>query len=190
MLRNFYFSGDAPLTTTSSSYVSNRVLKIQVGFLLSEGVGKSVDMEFDVPSLRLDADLTLSILRGSLHLSRTSYGILVQGELRTTRQTECRRCLDEVEFPVRLSIEELFVSPPKPDAEFTVADDGILDLTPLLRQEVILAMPLGVLCKPDCAGLCPTCGTNLNDGPCDCTQDTIDPRFAALKALKTKNDLL
>jgi uncharacterized protein len=67
-----------------------------------------------------------------------------------------------------------------------VADDGILDVAPLVRQEVILATPIGVLCRPDCAGLCPTCGRNLNDGPCDCDHDAIDPRLAALKQLKSR----
>ena len=171
------------MTTPNGSYVSNRVLKLQVGFLLSEGVGKSVDMEFDVPSLRIDDDLTLSMLQGQLHLSRTSYGILVQGDLQTTLTAECRRCLDEVNFTATLPIEEIFIAPPRSDAEFTVADDGILDLVPLVRQETLLAIPLSILCKPDCAGLCATCGANLNDGPCDCVPD-IDPRFAALKALK------
>jgi uncharacterized protein len=174
------------VSTTNSNYVNNRVLKIQVGFLLSEGVGKSADSVFDVPALKIDDDLTLSYLQGKLHLSRNSDGVLVQGALHTTLHTECRRCIIDLELPVTLEFEELFVSPPRRDAEFVVGEDGILDLVPLVRQEVLLAMPMGALCRPNCAGLCATCGANLNDGPCNCQQDTIDPRFAALKALKDK----
>lgn len=166
-------------------YINNRVLKLQVGFLINETGGYSRDTEFDIPSrLRIADDLTVDYLRGTLHLSRTSRGILVQGELASRRHAECGRCLDEVTVELETPIEELYVYPPEPDAEFTVADDGILDLAPLLREEMLLGMPINVLCKPDCAGLCPNCGQNLNDGPCDCGQDDIDPRFAALKALK------
>src|SRR5205823_6296594 len=119
-----------------------------------------------------------------LRLSRTSRGILVQGSLETAIEGECSRCLSHTSEKLEAPIEELFVYPPSPDADFVVADDGILDLTPLLREEIILDTPMGVLCRPNCAGLCPTCGKNLNEGLCDCDSDEIDPRFAALKALK------
>src|SRR5256885_1707817 len=126
---------------TRNGYVSNRVLKIQVGFLLSEGAGKSRDTEFDVPTLRVADDLMLDYLRGGLRLTRTSRGILVQGLLHTQLNGECVRCLSEISIPLDVPIEELFVYPPEPDAEFTVADDGILDLAPLIREETMLIIP-------------------------------------------------
>jgi uncharacterized protein len=169
---------------TRNGYVSNRVLKIQVGFLLSEGPGKYRDTEFDVPTLRVSDDLMLDYLKGSLRLTRTSRGILVQGLLHTQVNGECVRCLTETSIPIDVPIEDIFVYPPEPDAEFTVADDGILDLAPLIREETMINTPIGVLCKPDCAGLCPTCGKNLNEGPCDCEHEDIDPRLSALKALR------
>jgi uncharacterized protein len=169
---------------TRNGYVSNRVLKIQVGFLLSEGVGQSRDTEFDVPWMRVSNDLMLDYLRGVLHLSRTSRGILVQGTLKTSLQGECVRCLSDMSVKLDIPIEELFVYPPEAYAEFTVADDGILDLAPLLREEIILDTPIGILCKPDCAGLCPVCGNNLNQASCECEREDVDPRFAALKRLK------
>ncbi len=172
------------MSETHQGYVNNRVLKLQVGFLLSEGVGQSRDMEFDVPRLRISDDLMLDYLRGVLHLSRTSRGILVQGTIQTSAQGECVRCLEPVLVDLEVPIEELFVYPPEPGADYVVADDGILDLAPLLREEIILDTPMGVLCKPDCAGLCPTCGKNLNEGPCNCAREDIDPRLAALKRLK------
>jgi uncharacterized protein len=58
----------------------------------------------------------------------------------------------------------------------------------LLREEAILAIPMGALCRPDCAGLCPQCGQNWNEGPCDCEQDEIDPRFAALREHRDKEN--
>ena len=172
------------MNDTRNGYVSNRVLKIQVGFLLSEGVGQSRDTEFDVPWMRVSNDLMLDYLRGVLHLSRTSRGILVQGTLKTSLQGECVRCLSDMSVKLDIPIEELFVYPPEAYAEFTVADDGILDLAPLLREEIILDTPIGILCKPDCAGLCPVCGNNLNQASCECEREDVDPRFAALKRLK------
>ncbi len=166
-------------------YISNKVLKINVGFLLSEGAGHSRDTEFDIPStIRIADDLSLDYLRGPLRMSRTSRGILVQGTLSTRFETDCTRCLEAASIELEIPIEELFVSPPEPGAEFVVADDGILDLSPLLREEIITNTPQHVLCKPDCAGLCLDCGANLNDGPCECDQSPIDPRLMALKALK------
>jgi uncharacterized protein len=165
-------------------YVSNRVVKLQVGFLLSEGVGQSRETEFDVPNLRIADDLMLDYLRGILRLSRTSRGILVQGTLQVAMQDECGRCLDKAPVQLEVPVEELFVYPPSPEADYSLADDGILDLAPLLREEIIIDTPIGVLCRPNCAGLCPTCGKNLNEGPCDCDRDEVDPRLAVLKALK------
>ena len=174
---------------THSHYVNNRILKINVGFLLSESVGQSRDTELDIPNpLKVADDLTIDWLRGVLHLSRNSRGILVQGQLATQFPGECARCLEETSVPVELDLEELFVYPAEPGATFVVAEDGHLDLAPLIREEAIVSVPQTALCRPNCAGFCPSCGANLNDGPCDCDQDVIDPRFAALQKLLDSPD--
>jgi uncharacterized protein len=174
---------------THTHYVNNRILKINVGFLLSESVGQSRDTELDVPDpLKVADDLTIDGLRGVIHLSRNSRGILVQGQLATEFPSECARCLDETSVPVDLDLEELYVYPAEPGAAFVVTDDGNLDLAPLIREEAIVSVPQTALCRPDCAGLCPTCGANLNEGPCDCNKDPIDPRFAALQKLLDSPD--
>jgi uncharacterized protein len=172
------------LSQPSTNYVNNRILKIQVGFLLSEGAGQSRDFEFDVPTLKVADDLTLYYLRGSLHLSRTSRGILVQGTLDASIDSQCGRCLDDAQVELQVPVEELFVYPPEQGELWVVEESGILDLTPLLREEIILNTPIGTLCRPDCLGLCPHCGKNLNEGKCDCVDEEIDPRFAKLKSLR------
>lgn len=170
-------------------YIPGKVLKLNVGYLLNEGPGHSRENELDIPStLRVADDLTVDFLRGKINMSRTSRGILVQGTLSTQLRGECTRCLDDVTIPLEVPVEELFVYPPEPDAAFIIDDSGIMNLAPLIREETLLAMPKHVLCRPDCAGLCPTCGANRNEGACDCDQDVIDPRFAALKALRDKTD--
>ena len=174
------------MNESRSSYVSNRVLKLQVGFLLSETAGYSRDTDFDVPSLRVADDLMLDHLGGSLHLSRTTRGILVQGKFEVDFKSECSRCLEEADVHLAIPIEELFVYPPEPGADLIVPETGLLDLVPLLREEIILTTPIGTLCRPDCAGLCPDCGHNLNEGPCDCRSEAIDPRLTALQELKKR----
>jgi uncharacterized protein len=164
-------------------FVQARVLRINVGFLLAQGVGYYRVTEIDLPRVRLAEDVTLDFLRGALRLSRNSHGILVQGDLETHVLTECVRCLTPFYLPVPLHIEELFSIPPYIDTPYTVDEAGNLDLAPLLREEAILALPTSALCRPDCAGLCPECGQNLNEGHCHCHSENIDPRFAILAQL-------
>ena len=176
---------------SDNHYISNKVLKINVGFLLSESAGQSRDNEFDIPdALRVAEDLMLDYLHGTLKLSRTSRGILVQGALEAGTHLECARCLEETPVPIDLEVEELFVYPASPEAEFVVTEDCNLDLAPLLRAETFLNLPVHVLCRPTCAGLCLECGANLNEGPCDCDKTPIDPRLAALQALKDQLEKL
>jgi uncharacterized protein len=164
------------------SFVNRRVLKINVGYLLAQGAGYQRVIELDLPRVQLADDAELDFLKGSLRLSRNSQGILVQGTLATHVITECARCLTLTAIPVTLDLEELFSYPPSPDVSYSVEETGILDLAPLLREEAILVVPMGVLCRPGCAGLCPECGQNRNEGDCDCEQDNIDPRLAMLRA--------
>ncbi len=166
------------------SFVNPRVLKINVGFLLAESAGYQRVIALDLPRVRLDHEMELDLecLRGNIRLSRNSRGILVQGTLEARILAECSRCLEVFEYPESIELEELFVFPPSSDSAYSVEETGFLDLTPLLREETILSVPMGVVCRPDCAGLCPECGKNLNEGPCECEIDDTDPRFALLRA--------
>jgi uncharacterized protein len=166
-----------------TGYVSNRVLKINVGFLVSGGPGHNHESVFDVPAVRVSDDLTVDYVRGPIRMSRTTEGILVQGELEVGVQTECYRCLDDVTKNVTIDVEELFTYPSKKDAEFSVPPEGILDLAPLVRAEVLIEASHGVLCREYCKGLCPDCGVNWNHTTCTCREERIDPRLAQLKHL-------
>lgn len=164
-------------------YTSNRVLKLNVGFLLNDGPGNSHKTEFDVPTVRVSDDLTLNYIRGPLRLSRTKEGILVQGTLTVGLPDECYRCLDKIERAVNLELEELFAYPTPQGTEFSIKEDAVLDLAPLVRAETVLEASTGALCKEDCKGICPTCGANCNRSVCHCETDEIDPRLAKLKEL-------
>jgi uncharacterized protein len=110
-----------------------------------------------------------------------------QGTARTVVAGECRRCLTPVETPLQLEIGALFTQDPDaqddPDSYPVAPDATEVDVTPAVREELVLAAPRYVVCRDDCKGICPQCGKDLNAGPCDCAPVT-DARWQPLKALK------
>jgi uncharacterized protein len=173
------------VNTTHQSPLSNRVLKINVGFLLSAGPSNSKDVQLDIHDpVRIADDLLAKAITGKLRLSRTKEGILVQTNLEIHVERDCARCLDSFEYAIPVNVEELYASPrPLGDNEFFVGADAQLDLAPLLRAEALIALSHRQYCREDCQGLCPNCGTNLNHETCDCKAQAIDPRMAKLKEL-------
>lgn len=167
----------------TNGFVRNRILKINVGFLLSDGPSHIHDTEFDVPAIRVAEDIDAAYIRGGLRMSRTKEGILLQGTLHVGIETECGRCLDPVLADLLIPVEELFNHPARDDGGFNVGEDSSIDLAPLLREETLIAEGRGALCKDDCQGICPQCGANRNHTHCDCHLDVIDPRMAKLKDL-------
>jgi uncharacterized protein len=107
----------------------------------------------------------------------------------TTARAQCRRCLVDVTVPVEESRGLVFAADdetPEGDGCYLIPGrTRQLDLTEPLREELMLALPQYVECRPDCKGLCPRCGANLNDGPCQCPPES-DARWDALKGLDTK----
>jgi uncharacterized protein len=137
-------------------------------------------------------------VQGELTLIRSTGSILVQGRLETQTDITCSRCLKPFTLKIPLKIQEEFfptidiitgMKLPKPEdpGSFTIDEHHILDLTEAIRQYIVTAMPMKPLCKEECAGLCGTCGKDLNLGECGCRQETIDPRWAELLKLKNSN---
>jgi uncharacterized protein len=159
------------------------------------GAQRRFDLSEEIRDLEQDLE-PLSPLVGSIALMRTSQGILVTGKLRTTLRMTCRRCLEPADVDVELDLEEEFYPVARianapvddvPDEEYDEAllidEHHILDLREVLRQGLWLAAPSQVLCRPECAGLCPTCGGNHNLNECHCDVAILDPRWAALQTL-------
>lgn len=175
---------------TKNTPVDKRFLCLNVGFLLKEGAGYSRDFTFDQPGPLHAEEVLIGDLQGVLHLTRTPQGILVQGTLHATTEVECVRCLEPFALPFALELSELFIPAwqiPAGEAAsatpYLIDEKGFIDLTPILREEAILAVPIRALCSPDCKGLCPQCGQNLNEGMCACEEEHVDPRLASLRAL-------
>jgi len=119
---------------------------------------------------------------GEVDLLRTDRGIFVSGTLETTLKAVCSRCLSSFVQPLTLKIEEEYLSKAEEGA-FTIEGNQEIDLSEAVRQYALLALPMKPLCRGECAGLCPSCGYNLNLGACSCPPSGIDPRFAQLAKL-------
>lgn len=113
-------------------------------------------------------------------------GIEVTADVVAPWRGECRRCLKPVEGSLTVHVRELYAPrhPGEDDEETYPLQGEMLDLKPLVRDALLLELPLAPLCSEDCRGLCPTCGADLNDAPCSCERPLADPRWAALEALK------
>ena len=141
--------------------------------------------------LQAEADVTLAApLAGQISMLRTNLGVLVEGVLAGSVTVECTRCLRPVTIPVTVALEEEFkptvdvlrgayVPVDEEDAALLIDEHHVLDISEVLRQAVLLEVPMQVLCRPDCAGLCQTCGQDLNEGPCDCPDEDIDRSLGA-----------
>jgi uncharacterized protein len=132
-----------------------------------------------------------------LRLESVMEGVLVTGTARALAEGECVRCLEPVELELEADFQEMFSYPdadergrviaePDTDAEDDedrlFLEDGLFDLEPVLRDAVVLALPMQPVCREDCAGLCSDCGANLNDDP-DHHHEAVDIRWAALQGL-------
>lgn len=128
-----------------------------------------------------------------MRLQSVSEGIFVQGQARTTAFGQCSRCLADLEVAMDEAIAELVFYPESRQAlldegdeeadELPVVEDEHIDLEPIIRDALVLAMPFRPLCKPDCEGLCAECGERWEDLPDDHEHEFLDPRFSALDDL-------
>ena len=147
-------------------------------------------------TVRAPADLGIEVLgvpEGSqveldLRLEAVMEGVLVTGTARAGLEGECARCLEPISDEVEVRFQELFVYDDQdvdPDEELEVStlQDDLVDLEPLLRDAVVLALPFQPLCQDDCPGLCPECGARLADDPDHGHDAPVDPRWAALAEL-------
>ena len=155
------------LTAAVSSILSP--LRINVGFIVRQSIGYSRDFDFALPTLSLPPDLVLNDLEGTAHVSRTPQGLLVQVQLKAMMPVECVRCLTPFSQPLTTDFTELYAFSQRfaTESDLILPEDGNMNLEPLVREYMLLEVPINPLCKPDCKGLCPVCGGDLNEEICD-----------------------
>ncbi len=169
------------------------MLRYNVAQLLRNPVGATRAYEIAEESFQAD-ELQVRGLRGKVLLTKLSENVLLQGYLDGEAQLECGRCLEPYVQPLHMELELEFqpsvavltgepLPPPEDDSIFMIDGQHMLDLEEAVREQVLLSLPMRPLCRPDCAGLCPVCGKNLNEGPCGGHDQEVDERLAVLARL-------
>jgi uncharacterized protein len=143
-------------------------LRINVGFLLNQPVGTYREIPCEFESLNLWEELPASAFSGMARVSKTGQGILVEADFQAMTGVECVRCLSEFQQLIHTEFQELyaFESNQVTDSGLILAKDGNIDLAPLIREYLLLEVPIKPICRPDCRGLCLECGANLNETAC------------------------
>ena len=168
-------------------------MQMNVAQLLKAPIGTTREYEVN-GTVDITGDGIGSEVCGEVKLLRTNRGILVKGTLHTEIQTTCSRCLSLFTCPLTLNIEEEYfpvidvvsgtsLSVPEEPGCFTIDESHILDLTEAIRQYALLAKPMKPLCHEDCAGLCPSCGHNLNQGSCSCVSQETGSSLVGAKRI-------
>ena len=147
-----------------------------------------IDLEDETAKLKSDVKVAGELKKGIVQTD-------VSGKISAEVSLECTRCLTEVERNLEFSFEAAFVAPEhysdakevglsEADLNVSLIEDDKIDLTGLVREQILLNLPEQVFCTEDCKGLCDKCGANRNLINCNCEEKETDPRWAALRNLK------
>ena len=142
------------------------------------------------------SDFALSKVDVNCLITKTSSTVFIKGKLSATIDVYCSRCLEETNLPIGADFTYTLI-PDKAETneDLELKEDELeishyhgefLDLMPIICEQIILQIPIKALCKENCKGLCPHCGTNLNASSCNCHLDFVDDRLAVLKNFKVK----
>jgi uncharacterized protein len=171
---------------------------------LESVLGEPLQVEAELPvavrAIDREPLVSLSPLRLAGEIARIEGGYALTARLAYDGELECSRCLatypfrEEDEFTLllypRLSVPgdpaEVELARSDLDTQFYDPHQPLIELSPIAEERVQMALPMKPLCRADCRGLCPTCGKDLNLGPCACARDAVDPRWEALRGLREK----
>ncbi len=153
----------------------SQLLKVSIGSTRKYEINETIDVKGGSYAVQ-----------GEIKLVRTDRSILVTGTLQTAVEVSCSRCLSLFSYPLALNIEDEYFPTigvvsgtwlplPEEPGYFTIDERYVIDLNEPIYQYIMLAIPMKPLCREDCDGLCPDCGHNLNQGPCNCLLQEVDP---------------
>lgn len=171
--------------------VAKGPLRLNAGFIVGLPVGESRDFDVDISHIVLESDLILDELSGKVRITRTAQGLLLHAVMHAMTPSQCVRCLNDFTLPLEVRFTELYAFSRNGMSEsgLLLPDDAQIDLSPLVREYMLLAVPIQPLCMPDCKGLCPICGANQNEGVCNHPDEEIDPRLSILKTWLHHNEI-
>jgi len=163
-------------------------MDINVAQLIKESIGSKHNCQID-ESIGVN---DINSVKGDVTLTRTKSGIMVKGEMTASVKGICSRCLRPIDYEVSYDFEEEALpsatiseglSPQAQPDHLTIDESQILDLSEAIQQYALLTMPVKPLCRPDCAGICPCCGQDLNQTVCQCPPNARDQRWSKLISL-------
>jgi uncharacterized protein len=166
-------------------------MKIQIGGL-SEGVHQ---YHFDAPASEIGLDdAFLQDVTVDATLEKTGTQLYLRADIKTIGRFECDRCVGQFDRPLTSTYQMNYVwdeadTGSLDPAEIQIIPPGlsIINIAEDVRQTILLSVPLKVLCREDCKGLCPQCGKNLNEGACACRESGVDSRWDKLRSLQKSN---
>ncbi len=153
---------------------SQKNFRINIGFLINQPIGYSRVLPFDLDEIDMGNELFMHAVNGSVDLIRTHDGLIAQMVFNAEVESECSRCLEHFQNKIYSEFEEYFTFPyvePSED-EIKVPENGNIDIKPILRDYLLMEMPINPVCQPDCRGLCNICGQNLNQAVCEHYQNS------------------
>ncbi|MCP4168720.1 MAG: DUF177 domain-containing protein [Chloroflexi bacterium] len=187
----------------STNSIRLQALQFSVAGLLKGPMGKTRTYELRLPISQVDQlDESFDVtgpLSGAVRFLRTGETVFTEVDASVQVHLECSRCLQAFDTEIDFEIKEEFhpsvdigtgrvVTDLGDDDALIIDEQHVLDLSEVVRQAIILALPITPTCQDDCKGLCPTCGTNRNTKTCDCVDEVIDPRWDALSMLLELQD--
>jgi uncharacterized protein len=158
-----------------------------------------LELESDVP-VETGVNSEPDSAHASLTFLRFGKSVLVEGSIQISVSMRCSRCLGDFLYPLDITFKEEYTPSedldPDGEHELTGSELNIgfysndeIDTGELVKEQVLLSIPMKPLCSRECRGICPECGINLNERACNCSAERIDPRLAPLKRfMKTNND--
>ncbi len=161
----------------------------------------SFDFEFSPDSSEINLEGDIARLKKTITAKGKLTGRIaqtdVEGMISAEIEIDCTRCLQPVEKKLDISFNAVFITPENyseerelelrsDDLDVSILEDDKIDLTELVREQILLNVPTQFFCRENCQGLCENCGANLNLTKCNCKDDEIDPRWQGLRELKFK----
>ncbi len=168
-------------------------MKILISDIPDEGLELEVNETVDVEEVMLRAPV-----KGVLSINKIGKEVVVEGNIEAVAEFDCSRCLKKYSADLKLNINTTY-HPLKELEEGTheIKEDELdigfysgneLDLLDVVREQILLNMPIKLLCDDACKGICPKCGKDLNLGDCNCSTEAVDPRFEVLKKVFPKGE--
>jgi uncharacterized protein len=166
-------------------HTNKNFLRFNIGFIIHEDAGYTKQFDFSIDELYIPPDLELADLTGKVTFGRTPQGIIAHVQASANLEAECVRCLDVFIQHVQTDFSELFAFDKRSidDEGLLVPEDGYVDLAPMVREYLLLDLPIKPICQQKCTGLDPETGEKRTSEPTEDRKDQIDPRMEVLKKL-------